>query len=110
LFDHFDNAVGEDDGAPTPDVDATQADLAVLAELIARLESRAEQHTRAALAERFVEISDTMSPTERPNSAPADPGNDAAIRAVFEAIERLNNVAAALARAGDIERQRRIAH
>jgi hypothetical protein len=29
---------------------------------------------------------------------------------VFESIERLNNIAAALARAGDAERQRKAAH
>lgn len=113
LFDLFDNAVAEDDNAPPPGVamDATQADLAALAALIARLESCVEQQARTALADRFAEISDTMSPAERPNGArDAQSGNDAAIRTVFESIERLNNVAAALARAGDIERQRRVAH
>jgi hypothetical protein len=52
-----------------------------------------------------------MSPVERQTDGQRREANaDGAIRNVFETIERLNNIAAALARAQDAERQRRIAH
>jgi hypothetical protein len=100
LFARFDRPVVDDadEAAPEP-MSAATADLAALTQLIGRLEARAEHLARSALAARFTpgESGDTIK-TEN------------AIHAVFESIERLNNIAAALARAGDAERLRRAAH
>jgi hypothetical protein len=63
-----------------------------------------------AVLRRFDEVKGAGSPAElRERAFVADMRTDQAIQTVFESIERLNNVAAALARAGDAERQRRIA-
>lgn len=115
LFSYFANApepAAYDEAPPEPlPVDTATADLDALVQLIARLESRAEHLAQSAVAARFAEIRDDLSPTERAADAPGDQRkSDAAIHTVFESIERLNNIAAALARAGDAERQRRAAH
>ncbi len=106
-------APADDDGAATPaeSIDQTTADIAALAQLIGRLEARAEHLSQAALATRFDDISDDLSPAEREASArDAELRTGGAIHTVFESIERLNNIAAALARAGDADRQRKAAH
>lgn len=112
-FAHAPDAGVEDDGeeAAPQSIDAAAADLQALAQLIGRLETRAEHLSQAAVAARFAEITDDLSPAEREAGAQmAERRADAAIHTVFESIERLNNIAAALARAGDAERQRRAAH
>lgn len=87
------------------------ADITALAQSIVELEARAEQLSRAAVAERFSELADSLSPSEAVDDTHASEGTtDGAIRTLFESIDRLNNVAAALARAGDADRQRRVAH
>ncbi len=108
------HAIGapDDHGEPTQEeIDAASADIAALAELISRLEARAEHLSQTAVAARFAEIRDDLSPAEREaairNTALK---TDGAIHTVFESIERLNNIAAALARAGDADRQRHAAH
>jgi methyl-accepting chemotaxis protein len=102
----------DDDGdGPAETIDQTTADIAALAQLIGRLEARAEHVSQAAVASRFDEISDTLSPAERDAKIRnAELKTGGAIHTVFESIERLNNIAAALARAGDAERQRKAAH
>lgn len=95
----------------TPAADETAGDIAALSELIARLETRARELSERAVAARFADFPDDWSPAEREQSwKQADTRTDAAIRSLFESINRLNNVAAALARAGDAERHRRTAH
>lgn len=115
LFSYFTQApettADEDEAEPPQSVDGAAADLQALAHLISRLEARAEQLSQAAVAARFDEITDELSPAEREtNGQITERRADAAIHTVFESIERLNNIAAALARAGDAERQRRAAH
>ena len=89
-------------------LETASADVEALARLVAKLEARAEALSEQAVARRFESASDRASPTELSDKAfAADLRTDGAIQTVFEAIERLNNVAAALARAGDAERQRR---
>jgi hypothetical protein len=102
LFDRFDEAPAPADIESTAaEPDAANTDLAALAQLIGRLEAKAEGLARAARATRF----DAPSPDRS-----AELRTDDAVRTVFESIERLNGVAAALARAGDAERLRRAAH
>lgn len=114
LFSHFANApepaaYDEAPSEPSP-VDTAAADLDALVQLIARLQSRAEHIAQSAVAARFADVSDDLSPAERAAGTQGDQRkSDAAIHTVFESIERLNNIAAALARAGDAERQRRAA-
>ncbi len=92
-------------------LESATADVEALATLVAKLEARAEAFSEQAIARRFEEASNKGSPVELTEKAfAADQRTDGAIQAVFEAIERLNNIAAALARAGDAERQRRLAH
>lgn len=115
LFAYFEHAPAaepaDDDEDPRTDgIDAAAADLQALAQLIGRLEARAEHLSHAARAARFGEVSDTLSPAEREAGLRAnEQRTDGAIHTVFESIDRLNNIAAALARAGDAERQRRTA-
>jgi hypothetical protein len=104
-FDHLPEPVDEPEAAMIEAKDPTGADLAALVQLIGRLEARAEQLARTAVASRF----DAPNPAARMHGR-ADLGADGTITTVFESIERLNNVAAALARAGDAERLRRAAH
>ncbi|MBI1211715.1 MAG: HAMP domain-containing protein [Alphaproteobacteria bacterium] len=90
--------------------ETTNSDVELLANLAARLEARAEVLSEQAVSKRFDELKGTGSAAEQQERAfVADMRTDHAIQTVFESIERLNNVAAALARAGDAERQRRIA-
>jgi methyl-accepting chemotaxis protein len=108
LFAQLETAMGEDDSETS--FEATSADVETLASLAAKLEARADALSEQAVARRFDEVSKAGSPAElREKAFAADMRTDSAIQTVFEAIERLNNVAAALARAGDAERQRRIA-
>jgi hypothetical protein len=116
LFSYFENAPApaaeEDDDEPAPQAaDAAAADLQALAQLIGRLEARAEHLSQAAVATRFTDISDEASPAEREAGLRhVEHATDGAVHAVFESIERLNNIAAALARAGEVERRRLAAH
>jgi hypothetical protein len=116
LFSYFENApalaADDDDDEPVAQTaDAAAADLQALAQLIGRLEARAEHLSQAAVAKRFTEISDNASPAEREAGLrEVERATDGAVHAVFESIERLNNIAAALARAGDVERRRHAAH
>jgi len=115
LFSYFESAptiTAADDDEPAPHaVDAAAADLQALAQLIGRLEARAEHLSQAAIASRFTEISDDTSPAEREAGLrEVEHATDGAVHAVFESIERLNNIAAALARAGEVERRRLAAH
>jgi hypothetical protein len=115
LFSYFENApaltVEDDDEPAIQSVDAAAADLHALAQLIGRLEARAEHLSQAAIASRFTEISDDTSPAEREAGLrEVEHATDGAVHAVFESIERLNNIAAALARAGEVERRRLAAH
>jgi len=104
------STVGGDEELPDA-FDAAAVDIVALNDSIAQLEARAEKLSRAAVAARFDIVSDTLSPVERTTTARVvEQNTDGVIRTVFEAIERLNNIAAALARAGDAERQRKTAH
>ncbi|MCE9523447.1 MAG: hypothetical protein K8S25_13575 [Alphaproteobacteria bacterium] len=116
LFSYLENThhevAGDDEEGGTPDtIDATSADIAALARLISRLESRAESLSQNAVAARFDDVSDDRSPSEREAIVRnAELKTGGAIHTVFESIERLNNIAAALARATDAERLRKVAH
>lgn len=113
LFTYLEQTHADDEAehVHTPAADETAGDIAALSELIARLETRARDLSERAVAARFAEMSDDWSPAEREqNWKRTDIRTDAAIRSLFESINRLNNVAAALARAGDAERHRRTAH
>jgi hypothetical protein len=115
LFSYFESAptlaVEDDDEPPALSADTSAADLQALAQLIGRLEARAEHLSQAAIASRFSEISDDASPAEREAGLrEVEQATDGAVHAVFESIERLNNIAAALARAGEVERRRLAAH
>ena len=108
---HHEAPDGDDDGDAPDTIDATSADITALARLISRLETRAEHLSQSAVATRFDDVSDTLSPAERAESVQnAELKTGGAIHTVFESIERLNNIAAALARAGDAERLRKAAH
>ena len=98
---------GQDEGLS---LESARADIEALAGLVAKLEARAEALSELAVAQRFETASNRGSPAELTEKAfAADLRTDAAIQTVFESIERLNNVAAALARAGDAQRQHRAA-
>lgn len=100
----------DDDGIDIETTDDPATDIVTLAHLIAKLEARAESLSQTAVADRFSDIADTLSPAEREAKIrDAERKTGGAIHAVYESIERLNNVATALARAGDIERQRKSA-
>ena len=109
LFGQLEAAMGVEE-ADSVSFEATNADVEVLASLAAKLEARAEALSEQAVSTRFDEAKGTGNAAElRERAFAADMRTDHAIQMVFESIERLNNVAAALARAGDAERQRRIA-
>ena len=92
-------------------VDEASADIVAIAHLIARLEARAESLSQSAVAARYDDVSDSLSPSERQaQRRNVERKTGGAIHTVFESIERLNNVAAALARAGDVDRRRKAAH
>jgi methyl-accepting chemotaxis protein len=109
LFGQLEAAMGV---AESDDIsfDVTNADVEALANLAVKLEARAEALSEQAILRRFDDVNSPGSPAEqRERAFAADIRTDQAIQTVFESIERLNNVAASLARAGDAERQRRIA-
>lgn len=109
LFGQLEAVLGVEEGDDVS-FETTNADVEVLAGLAARLEARAEVLSEQAIARRFDEAKAPGNAVEqRERAFAADMRTDHAIQTVFESIERLNNVAAALARAGDAERQRRIA-
>ena len=109
LFGQLEAAMGVED-VDDVSFEATSGDVETLASLAAKLEARAEALSEQAVSRRFDEVTGAGSPAElRERAFVADMRTDQAIQTVFESIERLNNVAAALARAGDAERQRRIA-
>ncbi len=89
-------------------MEQTTSDLATLAKIIGKIEARASQLSDSAVAASLDQQFDTRSPSEFENSGST--GNDGTITTVFESIERLNNIAASLARAGDAERLRKAAH
>jgi hypothetical protein len=90
-------------------LEGATADVEALARAVAQLETRAEALSELAVSSRFNGPGPVGSPAELDEHAfAADLRTDGAIQSVFESIERLNNVAAALARAGDAERQRRV--
>ncbi len=89
-------------------MEQTTSDLATLAKIIGKIEVRASQLSDSAVAASLDQQFDTRSPSEFENSGST--GNDGTITTVFESIERLNNIAASLARAGDAERLRKAAH
>ena len=108
---HHAAVLPEEPEATQGEIDAAAEDIASLAELIGRLEARAEHLSQSAVAARFAEISDALSPAEREAAVKnSSLKTDTAIHTVFESIERLNNIAAALARAGDVTQQRQAAH
>jgi len=108
LFAQLEAAMSATPPADEVTFDATSADVEALAGLAAQLEARAETLSEHAALRRF-EDPPVASPAElREKALAADLRTDHAIQTVFEAIERLNNVAASLARAGDAERQRRL--
>ncbi|MEQ1863799.1 MAG: hypothetical protein ABL996_04005 [Micropepsaceae bacterium] len=105
------DAPGDDEPPATNMVDDPSADIATLARLIAKLEARAEHMSQSAVAARFDDVSDELSPAEREaKRRNAERKTGGTIHTLFESIERLNNIAAALARANDVERQRKAAH
>ena len=89
-------------------MEQTTSDLATLAKIIGKLEARASQLSDSAVAANLDQQFDMRSPTELESAGST--GNDGTITTVFESIERLNNIAASLARAGDAARLRQAAH
>ncbi len=110
LFEELEDAAGEhEEEEDFVSFESANADVEVLAGFVAKLEARAEVLSEQAAARRLDDDLDVASPAElREKAFAADLRTDSAIQTVFESIERLNNIAAALARAGDAERQRRI--
>jgi methyl-accepting chemotaxis protein len=89
-------------------IEQTTDDLTTLAEIINKLEKRA-----ADLSDEAVAANLEQQTTGRPSPAEVSDGHarhpqksDEAIAAVYDSIERLNNIAAALARAGEATRLR----
>ena len=88
----------------------TTSDLATLAKIIGKLELRASHLSDTAVAANLSQQINAPSPSEREATYhPNDASSDAAITTVFESIERLNNIATALARASDADRLRKAA-
>jgi hypothetical protein len=94
----------------TATFEQTADDLDTLARIIGKLEQRTSSLSDEAVAANLEHQTAAASPSEGDLGLPADRGRgDRAIATVFEAIERLNNIAAALARAGDANQQHRAA-
>jgi HAMP domain-containing protein len=94
----------------TATFEQTADDLDTLARIIGKLEQRTSALSDVAVAANLEHQVSTPSLSEGELGLPADRGRgDRAISTVFEAIERLNNIAAALARAGDANMQHRAA-
>ncbi|HAJ47003.1 MAG TPA: hypothetical protein DCL54_10530, partial [Alphaproteobacteria bacterium] len=88
-------------------IESTAVEIQRLSDLIADLEARAESLAGLAMSEQ-PEALDGLAGDGRLTSdlRSADAHADAAIQTVFQAIERLGNIAQALARAGDMQKQR----
>jgi HAMP domain-containing protein len=94
----------------TATFEQTADDLDTLARIIDKLEQRTSSLSDEAVAANLEHQTATPSPSENGLGLPADRGRgDTAIATVFEAIERLNSIAAALARASDANQQHRAA-
>lgn len=108
---HADGFVEPGSPAPAPATfEQTAGDLDTLVRIIGKLEERASRLSDAAVAANLDMQTASASPTEQGKKQPADTRrNDLAITAVYESIERLNNIAAALARANDANQQHRAA-
>jgi hypothetical protein len=91
---------------PTSDLHTATEDLTTLARIITSLERRtAELSDEAVAANLLLQTEGHLHPeTSGDHQPPADP--EQAIAVVYEAVERLNNIAAALARAGEANRMR----
>ena len=83
----------------------TVDDLEQLARIINTLEHRTTELSNEAVAANLDLQTGSASPTEDSRPVAGRQGEQA-IAAVYESIERLNNIAAALARAGDADRLR----
>jgi HAMP domain-containing protein len=94
----------------TATFEQTADDLDTLARIIDKLEQRTSSLSDEAVAANLDHQTAAPSPSENGLGLPADRGRgDTAIATVFEAIERLNSIAAALARASDANQQHRAA-
>ena len=89
----------------TTSLEQTVDDLEKLARIINTLEERTTGLSDQAVASNMDHQTGAASPTEEAH-LPSGRQGEQAIAAVYESIERLNNIAAALARAGDAERLR----
>lgn len=98
-------ATGMTPTVDTATLEQTVDDLAKLARIINTLEQRTTDLSDEAVAANLGHQTGAASPTEGPHLSSGRQG-ELAIAAVYESIERLNNIAAALARAGDADRLR----
>lgn len=81
-------------------------DLLALARIIGSLEQRTALLSDAAVAANISHQTRNNQPSAEVTDMIATDDTDEAIAVVYEAVERLNNIAAALARASDASRQR----
>lgn len=95
--------------APVETLEGAAKDILRLADVIAELESRIEVIAQRASDALALSADGPGAPTELSvgQAAQLDAQTDEAIQTLFQSIERLNNIASALARAGDAERDRR---
>ena len=89
----------------TTSLEQTVDDLEKLARIINTLEQRTTGLSDQAVASNMDHQTGAASPAEEAH-LPSGRQGEQAIAAVYESIERLNNIAAALARAGDADRLR----
>jgi hypothetical protein len=89
----------------TTSLEQTVDDLEKLARIINTLEQRTTGLSDQAVASNMDHQTGVASPAEEAH-VPSGRQGEQAIAAVYESIERLNNIAAALARAGDADRLR----
>ena len=87
-------------------------DLATLGRIIATLEQRMAELSDEAVAANLAHQTGQVTTDQPEGSEPAAPAADAdaTIAVVYEAIDRLNNIAAALARAGEANHMRAAAN
>jgi uncharacterized phage infection (PIP) family protein YhgE len=97
--------VRDSSSVDTTSLEQTVDDLEKLARIINTLEERTTGLSDQAVANNMDHQTGAASPTEEVH-LPSGRQGEQAIAAVYESIERLNNIAAALARAGDAERLR----
>ena len=92
--------------APTSDLHTATEDLTTLARIITSLERRTSELSDEAVAANLLLQTEGHGhqDTSGDHKPAADP--EQAIAVVYEAVERLNNIAAALARAGEANRMR----